>query len=186
MTRLLLVRHGESTWNAERRWQGQADPPLSPRGEEEARTARAAARAQGPFDRIHCSPLQRARRTAELLHLGRPEPVPGLEERGAGAWTGLTHAEIDEGWPGARQGGWRPGDYEAEEALRDRAARALGGLEGTCLVVVHEGLLRALDGDPAPIPNLGARWFTAAIEPDGPRFPLTPPRRPSPHHPGSS
>ena len=181
MTRLLLVRHGESTWNAERRWQGQADPPLSPRGEAQARAAALAVTALGPFDSVRCSPLQRARRTAELVASGAglPAPVPlvGLEERGAGAWTGLTHAEIDARWPGARAGAWRPDDYEPEAALAARARAALATLSGArALVVLHEGVLRALDADPAPLPNLGARWFDAALRPDGPRLALDHPR----------
>ncbi|MBA2326593.1 MAG: histidine phosphatase family protein, partial [Actinobacteria bacterium] len=65
-TRLFLVRHGESTWNADGRWQGQADPPLSALGEEQACDA-AARLAAGGFSRVVASDLQRARRTAEIL-----------------------------------------------------------------------------------------------------------------------
>lgn len=153
--RLLLVRHGESTWNAEHRWQGRADPPLSPRGEAGARRATA----PGPFDGVYASPLQRALRTAALLH-GAATPVPGLEEREAGAWTGLTHAEIDARWPGARTGTWRPPGFETDAGLLDRARAAVATLTGErILVVTHEGLLRALTGTDQPIPNLAARWF---------------------------
>lgn len=182
MTRLLLVRHGESTWNAERRWQGQADAPLSERGEAQARAAGPAVAALPAFDRVVCSPLQRARRTAELLAdaagLTPPEPVAGLEERAAGPWTGLTHDEIDALHPGARAGSWRPEGYETEAALLLRATATLSALDGTrVLVVVHEGVIRALDGDPAPLPNLGARWLqrvAGALEADGPRLALLP------------
>ncbi len=184
MTRLLLVRHGESTWNAEGRWQGQADPPLSPRGEAQARAAAPAVAALSPFDGVHCSPLARARHTAELLAaaagLTPPQGVPGLEERAAGPWTGLTHAEIDARYPGARAGGWRPEGYEAIATLRARVTAALTALEGgeRLLVVIHEGVLRALDDDPAKLPNLGARWFTStagALTPTGPRLALAGP-----------
>src|SRR4051795_13095841 len=66
--RLILVRHGESTWNAEERLQGQLDPPLSERGREQARTL--AGVADGlPADRVICSDLGRARETAELMGL---------------------------------------------------------------------------------------------------------------------
>lgn len=182
MTRLLLVRHGESTWNAEPRWQGQADPPLSARGEAQARAAGPAVAALGPFERALCSPLQRARRTAELLAtaagLRPPQPVSGLEERGAGPWTGLTHAEIDARHPGAREAGWRPAGYEPVEALVARTVASLTALDGhRLLVVVHEGVIRALDADPAPLPNLGARWFSCVdgvLAPDGPRLALGP------------
>lgn len=180
MTCLLLVRHGESTWNAENRWQGQADPPLSARGEAQARAAGPALAELVPFDGVFCSPLQRAVRTAELLtaaaRLSAPEPVPGLQERGAGPWTGLSHAEIDRLHPGAREAGWRPPGYEAEPALRARVIAALLGLQGRrLLVVVHEGVIRALDADPAPLPNLAARWWLRQgdhLRPAGPRLAL--------------
>ena len=78
MTEFLLLRHGESTWNAEHRWQGQSDPPLTRRGEQQARDAVASLVELGPFDAVVASNLQRARRTGELLaqgaslELGRP------------------------------------------------------------------------------------------------------------------
>src|ERR671932_2860103 len=66
--RLVIVRHGESTWNAEERLQGQLDPPLSERGREQALALRAAADLSGfPPERTICSDLSRARETAELL-----------------------------------------------------------------------------------------------------------------------
>ncbi len=58
-SRLLLVRHGQSEWNAAGRWQGQADPPLTDLGRAQAR---AAARAIGGVDAVFASDLQRARR----------------------------------------------------------------------------------------------------------------------------
>lgn len=175
---ILLIRHGESTWNAERRWQGQADPPLSPRGQEQARGAVAEVAALGPFTAVASSPLLRARRTARLLCPDARDPllVPGLKERDAGEWTGLTHAEIDRRWPGAREGGWRPDGYEDEDALRTRASAALLSLPpGDLLVVTHEGVIRAIDGDPAPLPNLGARRVELAggrVRLPGPRLAL--------------
>ena len=66
--RLILVRHGESTWNAEELLQGQLDPPLSERGREQSRAL--AGMLDGvPDDRIVCSDLGRARETADLLGL---------------------------------------------------------------------------------------------------------------------
>lgn len=175
---ILLVRHGESTWNAALRWQGQADPPLSPRGQEQARRAAASVAEHGPFSHVVSSPLRRARRTAQLICPETREPllVPGLKERGAGAWTGLTHAEIDDRWPSARTGTWRPEDYEDTADVEARASAALLTLPpGNLLVVTHEGIIRALDGDPAPLPNLGARRVRVVdgrIEPIGPRIAL--------------
>ena len=65
---LILVRHGESTWNAEERLQGQLDPPLSERGREQSR-ALAGVVDGVPEERVVCSDLGRARETAELLGL---------------------------------------------------------------------------------------------------------------------
>ena len=66
MKRVLLVRHGESAWNASRRLQGQADIALLARGEEQARLLRPVIAALEP-DKVVCSDLARARKTAELL-----------------------------------------------------------------------------------------------------------------------
>src|SRR3954471_3985163 len=100
-TRLLLVRHGQSEWNAQGRWQGQADPPLTDLGRAQAR---AAARSVGSVDGIFASELQRATETAaiiaEELGLGPVLIDEGLRERDAGAWSGLTRDEIHERFPG--------------------------------------------------------------------------------------
>src|SRR5918995_495099 len=101
MARLLLVRHGESTWNAQGRWQGWADPPLSDIGRAQAESAAPAA---APVDAVVSSDLERARTTAELmaavLDAGAVRVEPGLRERDVGDFTGLTRAEIEERWPG--------------------------------------------------------------------------------------
>ena len=159
--RVLLLRHGESTWNAEGRWQGRADPPLSAEGERQAQDA--VPRVAG-VRAIWSSDLARARRTAELL------APPGvnvrlderLGERDVGAWAGLTRAEIDVRYPGWIAAGRRPPDWEDDDALRARcwpALRAITLLAGTGgLVVTHGGLIRAvgaaLGASPWPIPNL--------------------------------
>ncbi|HEX8581069.1 MAG TPA: histidine phosphatase family protein, partial [Acidimicrobiales bacterium] len=80
--RVLLVRHGQSVWNAEGRWQGQLDPPLSDVGAEQARAA--AAHLDGVVA-VATSDLDRARRTAEILAealgVGPAIVEPGLRER---------------------------------------------------------------------------------------------------------
>src|SRR5687767_12818211 len=102
MTRVLLVRHGQSTWNAEGRWQGWADPPLSELGATQALTA---ANHVEHVDAVVSSDLVRARETAEIiakaLGIAEVEAFRGLRERGAGDWTGLTRPEIEERWPEA-------------------------------------------------------------------------------------
>jgi broad specificity phosphatase PhoE len=101
MTRVLLVRHGQSVWNADGRWQGQADPPLTDLGRQQALHA---SRNLGVVDAIVASDLQRASETALIisgqLGVGPLVLEPGLRERDAGEWSGLTRAEIERDWPG--------------------------------------------------------------------------------------
>jgi probable phosphoglycerate mutase len=148
---MLLVRHGQSTWNAAGRWQGRADPPLTALGELQAREA---ARALGVFDALVCSPLQRAQRTAELigdeLGIGPVHSHDDLAEREVGPWTGLTFEEIDLTWPGALQRREWPAGFENDEAIADRAVRAVTDLSARhpaaiVLAVTHGGVLHALE-----------------------------------------
>jgi broad specificity phosphatase PhoE len=166
---LLLVRHGQSTWNAAGRWQGQADPPLSDLGRWQAAIA---ADRLGAFDAIVASSLQRASETAhiiaELLGVGPVLVDPDLVERDAGPWSGLTRAEIDARWPGHLAEGRRPEGYEPDEPLVARACAALDRIAtmvsgGDALVVTHGGVIYALEGMLGGafdrIGNLGGRWF---------------------------
>src|SRR5919202_2469674 len=108
--RLILVRHGESTWNAEERLQGQLDPPLSERGREQSRAL--AAIADGvPDDRVVCSDLTRARETAELIGLRPARFDPRWREIDIGSWGGKTAAEIDA--QGETLTNWRGGPRRA-------------------------------------------------------------------------
>jgi probable phosphoglycerate mutase len=162
-----LIRHAESEWNALGRWQGQADPALSPRGVEQA-AALAATLAEERFARLVSSDLARARDTA--LALGRalalvPRYEARLRERHAGAWAGLTRAEIAARWPEALA---RVGRHDPDarpdggESFREVAARARGFLreleaersDGPVALVTHGGLIRALCGL-GPIANAG-------------------------------
>jgi len=168
--RLLLIRHGQSTWNAEQRWQGQADPPLSPLGERQARAAGAAVQHLA-LGRIVASDLVRARRTAELLvPPGATVTVDsGLRERHAGDWTGLTRAEIDERYPGWIDDHRSPPGFEGDEPLLERvlpvveALLAVTDAPWATLAVTHGGVIRTVErhfGAPStPVPNLGGRWL---------------------------
>src|SRR3954449_70831 len=92
--RLIIVRHGESTWNAEERLQGQLDPPLSDRGREQARAL--AGMVDGlPGERIVCSDLGRARQTAELMGVEPGRFDERWREIDVGSWGGKTAAEVD-------------------------------------------------------------------------------------------
>ncbi len=169
-TSVLLLRHAKSTWNEEGRWQGWADPPLSPGGEQAARTA-AASPTLDAVGALASSDLQRAVRTAELLGEGRGWPAPrrfrGLRERGAGPWTGLTRAEIEAGWPGALSPPVVVVGGEAPAAVTARAVATLHRIAGEwpgrhVLAVTHGGVIRMVEAhlgaEPSPVPNLGGRW----------------------------
>lgn len=174
--RLLLLRHGQSTWNADGRWQGQADPPLSPLGEDQARDA-ARRLAPGQFSRVLASDLRRARQTAEILGAALRLPVevdPELREIDVGDWQGLTRAEINERAPGALAD-WSEGRSEstpggeARTDLTDRARAALlraaaaSAPGDRVLVVSHGALIRNLDRAMGLVPhiiaNLAGRWY---------------------------
>ncbi len=174
--RLLLVRHGQSTWNADGRWQGSADPPLSVLGAHQATAARDAIAHLG-MRRVVTSDLERARRTGELVC---PDGIvitvePGLRERHAGEWEGLTRDEIEAGYPGYLAEHRSPPGFEDDETLLARVLPVvdtlLGGESGDpTLVVTHGGVIRTLErhlGAPdTPVPNLGGRWFRrSAAEP---------------------
>jgi probable phosphoglycerate mutase len=178
-TRLLVVRHGESTWNSEGRWQGQADPPLSALGE---RQAEAAATGVGEtVTAIWTSDLARAFRTAELLVAGlrtaSPRSDARLRERNVGEWSGLTRAEIEVRWPGYLADRRSPAGWEDDEQLAERAIAALHDIVtaapgATVIVVTHGGVIRTLErhlgSEPEPIPNLAGRWVIT----DGDRLTL--------------
>jgi broad specificity phosphatase PhoE len=170
MTQLLLVRHGQSEWNALGRWQGRADPPLTELGRQQAFHA---ATRIGSVDLICASPLDRALHTAriisEQLGVGPVVVVPDLAERDAGEWQGLTRAEIEQQWPGYLATGRRPPGYEDQDEL---VARAHGALDlvaaeydgAEVLVLTHGGVINAVEqaaGLPwERMPNLGGRWVT--------------------------
>lgn len=179
MTRLFLLRHAESEWNAEGRWQGQADPGLSARGRDEAEQA--ASRLADEVARVVSSDLRRASDTAEIfvrmLDIGPVERDEGLREIDVGEWSGLTSAEIEERWPGAIER-WRAGEYVAKGgedrgSFRRRILAAVGAhaaREDTPLLVVTHGAAigvveRHLGVHPGvAVPKLTGRWFELSDE----------------------
>lgn len=95
-TRLFLVRHGESVWNADQRIQGQADPPLSALGIEQAHALAEALRGR-TIDAIYHSPLSRASETAARIgavHHLSPRVEDALREVHLGSWQGYTVPEL--------------------------------------------------------------------------------------------
>lgn len=170
-SRLLLVRHGQSTWNADGRWQGDEDPPLSTLG---VRQARHAARNLGTFDAVVASPLERAYVTATIiadgLGIGPVHTDDDLRERHAGGYQGLTRTEIEHRFPGFLVEGLQPPGWEEDDHVLERAAGALArvalavGPAGTALVVTHGGVISTLERAlgarrEGRLPNLGGRWF---------------------------
>jgi broad specificity phosphatase PhoE len=136
--RLLLIRHAESEGNAENRFQGHRDYPLTPRGVEQAR--RLAARLRGrQLDHLYASPLLRANHTAQIVAdaKGMPvTPLPGVMEYDFGDLSGMNLAEIEAAHPelaaahrarGRAYAPW-PGE-EGREAFRERVCSALWALE---------------------------------------------------------
>lgn len=110
-TEVYLLRHGETEWNAAGRFQGQLDSPLTRRGRDQAaQLGRILAAALGDQPApLHASPLGRVQETAAIVgrHLPKLGPLllePRLQEVSIGSWDGLTHTDIDAGWPGLLDG----------------------------------------------------------------------------------
>lgn len=149
--RLVLVRHGETLWNSERRLQGHADAPLSPRGIEQVRSA-ARFFASGPApSRVVSSDLSRARHTAEMLGFSNVPTDERLREMDLGDWTGRLIEEIESSDRNAYRD-WRLGSYtppggETWRQFRGRVETAIGdavsGSDGDVVVIAHEGVVRA-------------------------------------------
>jgi probable phosphoglycerate mutase len=169
-TRLLVARHGQSEWNAVGRWQGHADVPLSFEG---MRQSARAGLSLGTFDAVWASDLQRASLTAfiiaELLGVGPVLIDARLRETDVGPWQGLSHADVEAGWPGylaehRRPDGFEPYDDAAERMLAVFVDIALAHPGGEVLVISHGGVIRAvrraLGATSGRMPNLGASWFT--------------------------
>lgn len=149
MTRLLLVRHGETAWNKERRLQGQEDIPLSPRGLEQARALSPVVRPFAPATVI-ASDLKRARQTAEALGYGDCRSDVRLREADLGEWVGLSAEELmatkAADYLAWRAGTLTPKGAESFEVLAERVRRAIAdlvGAPGPVLVVSHGGVVRA-------------------------------------------
>jgi len=155
MPTILLARHGETDWNAERRWQGHTDRPLNQRGREQARAL--AERLDGTrLAGVYSSDLERARETARAVAERHRLPhhlVRELREVDVGSWSGMTKSEAAERDPdGYRRWtnghpGWSDGEtYEQMSARVIDAVRKIAARhpDVPALVVAHGGPIRAL------------------------------------------
>jgi 2,3-bisphosphoglycerate-dependent phosphoglycerate mutase len=163
VTTLLLVRHGETDWNADGRLQGHTDRPLSDHGRRQAR--KLAEELSGEeIEAVYSSDLARARETAEVVgdRLGLPvELDPELREKDWGNWEGLTAVERDR----VEFAG------ESTEAHQQRMLRALERISerhpgvARVLVVTHGGSMRRVQaaamGLALPVVENCGRWLCA-------------------------
>jgi len=164
--RLFVIRHGATEWSRSGQHTGHTDIPLLPDGEAQAR-ATGQLLADHEFALVLTSPLQRARRTCELVGLAEQAQVePNLIEWDYGDYEGITSAEIHQSVPG-----WTvwTGAVPGGESINDVAARADAVIEralatdGDTIVFAHGHILRLLT----------ARW--CELEPaEGRRFVLDP------------
>jgi probable phosphoglycerate mutase len=157
-THIVLIRHGETAWNAERRLQGHIDIALNAEGERQAQ-ALAAALAGEHFDAIVASDLQRAFQTAEAVAGTRGLPVhrdPALRERCFGGFEGMQYADIEQRFP-IEFAAWQRRDVDAPMPPGERSAetfrqfyqRAIGAILGlaaarpgqSIVLVAHGGVL---------------------------------------------
>jgi uncharacterized phosphatase len=149
VTRLSLVRHGQTDWNRDGLLQGRTDIPLNDTGREQAHEAGQALRVRR-FDGIYASPLSRALETAAIiaseLGMPAPTPVPGLEERSYGRAEGMTGPEIRAAFGDDRSDipGWENDALLLERVLAALAQLAAHHAGERILVVVHGGVIGAV------------------------------------------
>lgn len=161
MTEILLVRHGETDWNAEKRLQGHLDIALNAQGERQA-AALAEALSNEPVDAVISSDLRRALHTAGPIAdaCGLTVQIePALRERCYGVFEGLLYSEIADRYPAAHAA-WRARDMDARypmgssmaETLREFSQRAVGAVTRLAtaypnrkiVVVTHGGVLECI------------------------------------------
>ena len=176
MKRLILVRHGQTEWNADRRLQGQSDIALSDFGRDEARALAPMIATLSP-DYAVTSDLVRASETATLIGAAATSD-PRLREQALGRWEKSLIADL----PGEEYSSWRAGQFtppggESWLAFRARIgialAEVLAQAKTTALAVFHGGVIRAaldvlLDLPPSRIIPVGPGSLCILAFPDGP------------------
>ncbi|WBY02920.1 histidine phosphatase family protein [Ramlibacter tataouinensis] len=156
-TTILAIRHGETAWNSDGRYQGQADVALNAAGREQA-TRVARALAQEGVDAVYSSDLARAAQTARMLAEQAGVPLrldADLREQHFGVFQGLLAREIEARWPEAhrrwlrREPDFGPPDGETRRCFSERCVGAVRRLAGehpgqTLAIVCHGGVLDCL------------------------------------------
>jgi probable phosphoglycerate mutase len=156
-TRLIILRHGETEWNAESRYQGQLDSPLTAAGRAQAE-ALGGRLAGENVSALYSSDLGRARQTAEAIASRTRHAIVhhvGLRERHLGLFQGHIIQQAREQWPEeyrrlrSGQADYTPPGGESQRALSDRVVAAVTEIAGrhpgeTLAVVTHGGVLTAL------------------------------------------
>ena len=183
MTRIALLRHFPTSWNKQRRFQGQTDIPLT---EDSRRKLRALA-IPPSWDtaRIIASPLSRATETAQILARGRAVTLDSrLVEIGFGEWEGLHGADLladpNSGYVNVEEFGWhrRAPDGESNWDVWERVQPALAEIaaSGTqTLLIVHRALMRVVLArawdwhydSPEPFKIKPGRIYPLTLLPDG-------------------
>jgi len=162
---LYLVRHGETDWNAERRYQGQIDIPINAKGHAQAqrngRELRRVLEERGvdPLGLMYlASPMSRTRATMELMREALGLPALGYQtdsrliEASYGVWEGLTIPEIEARDPTAFErrkadpGSFSPAGGESYDGLRERVTPAFNALHRETVMVTHGGVIKVLRG----------------------------------------
>lgn len=157
MGRMFLVRHGETIWNNELRYQGHSDIPLNSAGKEQA--SKLAERLKGEkIDYFYASDLSRAMETAQIIAQPHGKTVTGVEllrETRFGVWEGLKFTEIKEKYPEI----WKQWQVDPRgtlipegEYLDEVAVRVMQGIkeiinrhaDDSVLVVAHGGTIRLI------------------------------------------
>jgi broad specificity phosphatase PhoE len=170
-----MIRHGETDWNRDNRFQGHADPPLNETGRAQALTLACGIQDE-QFSAIYTSPLRRAHETAAILgaQLGL-EPIrePAFMEVDVGSWSGLTRTDVEARFPAGfarwlEYGhGWDDG-----ETYDELGARVVAGLlaiaarheDAAVLAVTHGGPIRSALAAAEHVPFEEARRSIHVIE----------------------
>jgi alpha-ribazole phosphatase/probable phosphoglycerate mutase len=155
--KIILLRHGQTEWNALQKYQGHIDIGLNDIGREQAEKLALYLRENENIEAIYCSDLSRSRETAEIIGRELQLPVQAderLREIGFGNWEGMTYEEVSQTYP-EEYAKWFnnnltikvPGGESIDDLLA-RSLPALGDLakkhEGTVLVVSHGGLIKTI------------------------------------------